>query len=640
MEREGSGRRSSSSGWIRGAFCLLMIGAIASACSSGNRNAVIPPSQGVPLGVSRMNGPGLTSHNFQARGHRHRRHRMRPNVWPPPNTLCGNSCGNGTYCYLTNGGVVQPGWAPDYTCWIMPGDEVDFGVLQQEIGIGDVGFWCSQANWWPAMNHGGPNNGTMSYFIVPNITSPGSWLCNRTDFADVYMTRDQESGGWNESGGMSGAYTLCGTINCAYPTDATLLYLVVYPGPAPTPLPSPAPTSTGSAYPSPAPTDYLVIYDNHLQAIVSDGQTRPSVVGLQTSLTAEMMPGNQPTNAQWGYSNPAMALFQFLSSNQAYDTTPPPNPGPAENSIFYWTQGQSQSMVTAVATVNGQQYTAIALYNVEAPSPTQMNATFNQPEIIVANCSNSATGYGPWFNLGSCLLPFDQHAPGITSNYGATGPADFGGWYTSNQMINSGPSTIPASGGAADYTQTGGQFWDDACWYAAWDKNAVNQPPSYSGPAATVTFGPAYDDPGYNAAPSPTPTGWVQITSLTSNPEAFQDHFMFRPAVVQGGGLIPSIWVTIGQLFWSWGGNVKKGLTQWQDGVPAPYVSPGTGSASTWLPKWNNRFGQPVPPNLCIAPNPTTPPMYAVHLPRKKINRMRFTGPKVLQHVRGRRVVP
>jgi hypothetical protein len=63
----------------------------------------------------------------------------------------------------------------------------------------------------------------------------------------------------------------------------------------------------------------------------------------------------------------------------------------------------------------------------------------------------------------------------------------------------------------------------------------------------------------------------------------FKDHFIFNPARYKNaaGQIVSSIWVTIGEFLWGWGGSVTdQNVPTWQFGAPLPSVLPGSGQNS------------------------------------------------------------
>jgi hypothetical protein len=555
------------------AFCILMLAAIACACSTNNQ-ASIPPRF--------ISSPATALTVAYGRRHWRKHVRVRPNTFgPPPSTI---STTKGSYCYLTNGGVVQPGWWPVYNCYMMQNDTIDFGELGQTPGLA-ADWYCSEVTWTSGMN----SAGSMAYAINPSVTGQGDWNCIRTDIADVTMSRGTDSGGWIASGAINGNFTGCDTVNCASNFWIILLGLRVQPGPLASPWPTGAPTSIGSSYPSPAPSNGLVIVDNNNSGtVVSDGATHNSAIGLQMNLSAKKSHGGTPTNVQWtSYGGPAITS-QTLTSQQAQDVTPGPSPNPNDTAIFYYTVGGS-AVIRVSATVGTTPMNALALYNVEAPSSMSMHAQFNTPDVYIS--SNGK----PWLRLGHASpLPLGPSIAGITSTYYAVSPPDFGGWYAGNRTVYTSPLSTPPN--VTPYPSTPpGISYDDFCWIYNVDAYLNDDPPPYFDQGQSVTYGPTYDAPGYNL-------GLDQRLKGLSVNDQFTDSFLFRPA----GNNNNNVWVTIGQLKWSWGGNVSQsGLAgQWTITPGTSFVSPGPGTQSSWLPYWPNYFQEPY---ACPSPNPTPP---------------------------------
>jgi hypothetical protein len=253
----------------------------------------------------------------------------------------------------------------------------------------------------------------------------------------------------------------------------------------------------------------------------------------------------------------------------------------------------------------------MATYNIETPTVNSIGAYLNSP-LLEEEDTCLGINHGVRFGMGFCETPYSKSRAGISSVYTATSPDDFGGWYTINQMIDTWPSATPAAA-SGDFGNTDGAYFDDGCWFADFDANSYNHPPAYFQPLAPAPVGTGYDIPGFVVAPSPTPTtGWTALQGLTAN-ESFQDHFLFRPGWTNAkGALVNSVWVSIGQLFWSWGGNATdQNVPFWSFGAPYPWASPApgnvNGSSSSWLPSWNYVF-LPAPPSLCPAPTPTALP--------------------------------
>lgn len=554
--------RSSSlyGGLRRVAFCAVGAAALATACSNQGHLSVVP----------RQISTG--SHATNVRSLKVRRHRLRPLDVPlPPSTVTGGV--SGSYCYMTNGGTVQPGWWPVYACWIMQNDTIDFGKIAATPGL-DSRYFCGPATWTASgISHAGPPS-SMTYTMIPSVTGFGDWNCERSDIIKFKMSRGTDSGGWFEGGVITGQLIICTTINCAGPIGEIPIQLAVNPGPAPTPNPTAAPTSIGSPYPSPAPSTGLVIVDNNNgEAIVSDGTLHKSVVGLQMNLSAKKYPGlANPSSILWTSFGGPTFLSQTLSDSAASEVMTGPSPIPNNPAIYYWYVGNGEDDVIVSAVVNGNNMNAVARYSIETPTIASMNATVTVPTI------NPSTVF---LELGSPSNP--PLTAGIISNYSANNPADFSGYYAENQVIQSNPVTSPLP---TAFPSSGPAHWADDCWIYNVDQHLNNNGPISGGPGGTTSYGPTYDAPGY---------GIADLTSISID-DSFIDSYMFRPSGANNA------WVIFGQLSWAWGGlGTYAGSWSLTDKIYPDGPSGGTihGSPTTALPSWPNRFGSdpcPTPP--------------------------------------------
>lgn len=601
-----------ASGWLQGLLCVIAVTAIVCACSTQDRSTV--PTANAPFGGELYRTSPSGSGPLRLRiGHR-RRHRIKPFGWPPPGIVTGSK--PGTYCYLTGlPGPIGPNWYPVYKCWIVTGDMVDFGTLQQTIGYGETsGWYCSQTDWWSGVT-GGP----LDVEINPHITGPGSWQCNRTDYADVTMQQvGTDTGHWTAGGTVNGNYTLCSTfpfVNCDYPAWVIILQLDVNPGPAPSPYPTPIPTSIGSPYPSPAPTLALQIYDNRLARVVSGGLATASpmpssVIGLENNLTAVMSNGQQPTTVSWNEVSGQPVSSQTTINQPAVTTQALSLPSSANPLDFFWTQASTTNTgVFVTGTYNNQNYAALAAYNVEGPSLTSMSASVNQPSIV-------QRGSAPTFQLGNLDPP-----NGIVSTYMATAPQDFNGWVAENQQILNSDSVVPSSVPFPDTTTPPDTFWTDGCWIMNVNANVVNQGPVSAPKGTNVTYGPTYDSPYYTL-------NWPGVTQWNIN-DTFNDYFMYRPR--RSGW--NAVWVNFGFLAWAWGGTAALtsggggGLT-WQLSGGFGHVTM-VGQANSSLVGWSAIF--PPPQGYVCTAGPTVIPQSHGHTKIRMRPTFKRTPPRVMQ---------
>lgn len=553
-------------------FIILMTVAIVTACA-GSQSA----------------NPQLVS-NFRGHWFKHHSRIKNSAIYTPPGTVYGS---RGSYCYMTHA-PYGPGDWPVYSCWLYPADSVSFPDLWQVAGVGDTTppWFCGETQWSMGKSQAG-NPNTVTAVISPSVTGVGNWTCNRLDVVSVTISRGADTGGWVVNYQANGGFTLCGRY-CSGPEAEVAGGWSIIPGPTPSVLPTPVPTPTGggSPWPTAQPTGGLVIYDNKLKKVVSDGlYTYNTVVGAQQNLEAELTEGGDASVSYWSLGSPLAVATQLFTSQQAYDTTPSPSPS-ANPEIFYWVSGTNQAIVQVFATVNNVPMSALAFYNVEAPAFQSMGATFATPGI------NNDDPADPYFQLGQTASPFPSVA-GITTTIKAVSPSDFGGHYAMNQIYDLQPSPVPSN--VTPWPSTApGENWDDGCWLYNVNAAKFNTAPPDAGPGKAVTYGPTYDSPGEELGGLPT------LTGLTLN-WLFTDTFLFRPDSTDNTG----IWVTIAQRQWSWGGNATKtGPVAWATGSPAPFVSPGAGASSTWLPYWPHGF--PLQGENCPSPNPHAPANFRI----------------------------
>jgi hypothetical protein len=556
LQRE-AGRASvpyaSAAGFRHILFGVLMALALATACSGNHSSAALPPSGSTWSG----NAPSEQTAIVERR-RRHGSHVRRAGFYNPPGTITGSG---GSYCYMNNAPGGPGGW-PTYICWMNKNDSVTFpNFWQVPLPTYISGEVCGAATW--AVNiQGIYGNPSLTWSTpTPDVTGLGDWFCDRVDVVSVTFQRGTDNGGWIVDTHVDGTFTVCGNQGQG-PCDFNgfserAVAPKFFPGPPPTPLPTPVPTPTGgsSGWPSPGPSVGLVIFDKRLNQVVSTGSSPfpNSVIGLQDYLIAETTTGIQipSQNVSWKQFGNATIRGQNFTSQSASPVTPGPFPSTGNPAVFYWIVGGSPSTVIVSAPVSGNQMTAVAFYNVEAPSVTSMTAVFATPGI-----NNFFGANKPWFELGQ-PSPLAS-AYGIKSTYKAVGPPDFAGYYAENQILNTLPSPTPAN--VTPYPSTPpAVYWDDGCWIYNVDQNGNNGGPLHEDAGASFTYGPTYDSPGYSLENSGYP-----MTGLTINWQ-FMDSFLFRPTSTQNN----SVWVTIGQLVWSWGGNVKKtGFFTWATGAP------------------------------------------------------------------------
>jgi hypothetical protein len=360
---------------------VVLVGAAVSACTgSGTNQSVFTPDfrSMIRPTISRTRAPAC-----RAEGPRHKRRRVRcaDGGWPPPSQF---STAGGSYCYQTNGGVVNyMTWYPIYNCHVTNGDTIDFGDLQAAIYEAPIGNqWCSSAFWAPVASL--REGSILTFTINPNPT--GGWTpCSpgRTDVTDVKMMVHWTAPWASLTGNINGTWTNCGTTTCSAGNSTPILGLDVEPQVSPIASPTGAPTSTGSPYPPTAPP--LEIYDQRLNEVVSNTASPfPSAdVGQSQSLLATASPGSGATvtDVQWTLPTPFPLLYQAWTSTSVSSVTPGPMPTATNPAQFYWIQGSSFYVVEVQAMVNSQSATAYALYTIEAPTFGTMSAAFAVPAV-------------------------------------------------------------------------------------------------------------------------------------------------------------------------------------------------------------------------------------------------------------------
>jgi hypothetical protein len=566
-------------------FGLVAALALVTACSGGQGSAVPAPGY-----VYRT---PLQPQTFRGRDHK----RVRFDVAYDPEPIATGTV-SGTYCYL-NYFPTGPGDWPRYTCYLMQNDSVHFSNLWQTPQGSSHWtnfFYCSPTAWNQYPVEYDPTPNSVQATTSPNVTG-NNWNCGRLDVVSVTISRGTDSGGWLDGYSATGFFTLCDSIDCAYPGGETAADYVIWPGPPPSPWPTPVTPPPGccSPYPSPGPSDGLEIYDNFGKSVVSNGNVYIKAIGLEMSLTARTTKEHQPVPATWTYwvdSN--RVAGQTFSTENAYDTLPTQYPTPSANTGYYWYTGTSSAypaIVAAQATVDGQQTTALALFYVQAPTLYSMNATLTSPDIVQFHGTDFALGQPGVFGTGA----------GITSVYNIISPTYYGGWYAENQLIVSNPSPTPPGNFWA--TTPPNTMWDDGCWIENYGSSGQNAPAPYGSPGAEMQYGPTYDAPNFEVSNLP-------ITGLSLN-EPFQDSLLYFPQPLTSSD--SSIWVTIGQLPWSWGGNVTLpagGATGWK--ITTSFASPGPGGPSSWLPYW---------PHVLLGPAPGCPSTIPSGLHHKALRR-------------------
>lgn len=581
-------------------FGLLMAVAVATACSGG------PGVSWQPDSNSRTVYSGSAAY-FKKHGRR-----IKSNVmYTPPPTITG---AGGSYCYMNNapGG---PGGSPTYICYMNENDSVTFSNFWQVPLYNYLPNEICGAATWAVNIQGTYGSSSLTWSTpTPDVTGIGNWSCKRVDIVSTTFQRGVDNGHWIVDTHVDGTFTVCGNNGqgpCSFNGFTERAFAPkFYPGPPPSPLPTPVPTPYDGGWPSPGPSVGLVIYDKRLKQIVSTGASPfpNSVIGLQNYLIAEDTNGVQlpSSTVKWSqFGNPSI-LSQSFSDQAASEVTPGAFPSTGNPALFYWYAGGSPTLVVVSAPVQGNALTAYAFYNAETPNLESMGAYFNTPDVYINNTANW------YFRLGlKSPMPYSSADIGITSNYTAVSPTDFGGFYAENQIANAAPSTSPTNIAWYLPEPSPGVSWADGCWIYSVNKSGGRDAASYGSPAATATVGPTFDSPGYNLTFSTTPP---ILQALTVNAQ-FQDHLIFRPAVYGGStsSLWPSIWVTLAQLLWSWGGKVSNnGSNVWTITPNTKFVSPGpgnqTGSASTWLPYWPNNYARAG--SATCPPSDPTPPRY------------------------------
>jgi hypothetical protein len=547
-------------------------------CSGGNAPNVPNPT-----------GTAILALHFPPEYYRrHHRRISKGVVYSAPTTIYGQ---NGSYCYMTSAPNGPTSW-PAYYCWLNENDSLTFTDLWAVPLYNYItGEACGETAWgiW-IWSGGGPLTIPSP---TPNTTGLGNWNCQRLDIVSETFSRGYDSGGWGYALNIQGSFTVCGSTGyCSSGFDEPAAEVALWPGPPPSPLPTPVPTSTSSAWPSPGPSVGLVIYDNRLQEIVSTGLSPnpTTVIGLRDDLKAEQTDGGTPQSVTWervGATNQAI-LSQSPITAPSVSNAPLPMPTSTNPIKFYFVGSGNPSGVEVTATVNGQQMVAWALYNVEAPTFGSMTATFATPGVY-----SSAGDWG--FELGRTS---PSPSAGIVSNYAATGPPDFAGYYAEGQLVQSNPYTVPTG----IFQQTGSQYWDDGCWIQNTQGDGYESPAPEFSPGAAVAYGPTYDAPGY-------PLGIDGMTLLSTYDPAdqFVDYFMFAPAVQSWPHYV---WVNFGKLTWNWGGvatpvysSPNGSIIAWALSSPIPPGPTQTGAANSDPVAWPSVYNAiPIGPSSCPSP--------------------------------------
>jgi len=514
-------------------FLILMALGLASACSG------TPHTSFLPTGTQRFS-PGL---RIMLRKH-HKRGKgiTKADFYYPPSTVTGPG---GSYCALTHFPTGPNDW-PAYNCFFKNYDTLTFTNMWQVPDNHPPIGYCGETTWASVvLSHSGSYIVTVT--ATPDPSGLGDWNCARLDTADsiTYMNGNS-SNNWALLVNVAGSFEECNLPSCSPHNNEEVgaeITFQQFQTPLPTPIPTP--TGGGSGWPSPPPSVGLVIYDNRLGQVVSTGVSPfpSSVIGLRNDLTAKQTDGGTPQYVNWEQVGLPAIASQSPITAPSVSEAPLDLPTPANPIKFYWVGGGSQSIVEVTGTVNGQLMTAFALYRVEAPTFGNMTATFATPRI-----------HASALELGTASPSPDA---GIISNYAATAPQDFAGYYAETQLLHSNPSTSPATSPPI-FTQTGSEYWVDGCWLQNVQGDTLESPAPEFSPGAAVTYGPTFDAPAY-------PLGIDGMTQLSVD-DSFVDYFMFAPAVQSWQHYV---WVNFGKLVWSWGGVATQ---LYLNGTPAGWA--------------------------------------------------------------------
>jgi hypothetical protein len=360
---------------------------------------------------------------------------------------------------------------------------------------------------------------------------------------------------------------------------------------------------TGINWPTPQPSPQIQIYDNNLKMVVSNGVFQDSVVGMQQSLSAQNTDLSQPSPIPaWLDIVPSPIASQTFTDSNAFDTTPAPGPTSGNPVKFYWITGNADgSEVVVSAVIGGTTAYTMAYYNVEAPTSVSMTATFATPSII-----------GPTNGWAVTLGATPPALTGIKSNYSASAPPDYSGYYAENQVIAVNALPSPSGIYVGPTSSPIGTYYDDSCafWYTGLSAQGINEfvGPMLFSKRSSVTYPPTWDSPQQ-------PLGQVGLESLQLDDE-FVDSFIFRPASTGSG----EIWVVMGQLAWQFGGTAALNQTNGTWSLMSPII-PSPNPTSSPL-GWPHRFGgggtdcpTPPPPVERNRSRHTAPPLKSEKLP-------------------------
>ncbi len=333
--------------------------------------------------------------------------------------------------------------------------------------------------------------------------------------------------------------------------------------------------------------------------------TVPVVVGQHIQLKVQPGQGQPPiSNITWTIPGPTVKSYA-ASTQSATWTALGPSDYTSPTIGFYWlpdynaascnsTSGY-QPRVTVQATQNGQVQTAVASFAVYCPSNVVMNSTTSQVNIL----TNTP--------FGTVLIFESYPTPGITWHNSAAAPTNsangvfFGqpipgaGKITMVQLINTAGAVLSPTGCAVGTPSTSGQLWvDSAFWYKA-DLGA--QPVQVL--ANNSAMWTDNDNPFISLVSPPCTDESISMQ--------FQDYFIYKPDISPD-----AIWVTIGQLSWSWSGTATFNTTAnaWQV-VSSSVPSNPSGAAAATLPVWPQVYNpsSPVPtPTPTPSPTPTPKP--------------------------------
>jgi hypothetical protein len=260
--------------------------------------------------------------------------------------------------------------------------------------------------------------------------------------------------------------------------------------------------------------------------------TRNVIVGQKISLIAEVQPsGQQISNPQW--TVPGTAIANYVASITKGEVTALSNPT-SSTIDFYWVDGGDGRQVQYSVTINGQPFSGKATFNVKRPT-AQITTSTGTIQISAAWPS----GNGLWYGVPNQV--------GISFSANVTIPTGFAGDVQWVQIWNK-LRRVRASNGR---------------WFRSSGTGIDSAYPYSSGNSANDSPGVAFD---------------THIGVFID--ESFDMYLMFQPT----GLSVPTIWVPLKVINWSWFGDASLNGSTWV--LNSSNKTTGQASDTTTHPVW------------------------------------------------------